>query len=54
METPPLELSTNMWLSEEANYQGQPIGEGDFGSYGHYSTLFSKKSNPQCPIVAVF
>lgn len=27
-----------MWLDEEKNYHGEPIGQGDFGSYGHYST----------------
>jgi uncharacterized protein YkwD len=33
----PLERGTKMWLDEEKNYHGQKIGEGNFGSYGHYS-----------------
>lgn len=37
MKTPPCELGTKMWLDEEKNYHGEPIGQGNFGSYGHYS-----------------
>ncbi|KAJ2992536.1 hypothetical protein NUW58_g2130 [Xylaria curta] len=33
----PLAMSANMWLAEEKNYHGEPIGQGDFGSYGHYT-----------------
>ena len=29
--------ATNMWLGEASNYNGQKIGEGNFGSYGHYT-----------------
>lgn len=28
-----------MWMDEAKNYHGEPIGQGDFGSYGHYSKL---------------
>ncbi|KAI8964540.1 glycoside hydrolase family 128 protein [Daldinia sp. FL1419] len=33
----PLAMSANMWLGEEKNYHNEPIGQGDFGSYGHYT-----------------
>jgi pathogenesis-related protein 1 len=26
------------WVSESANYHGEKIPDGNFGSYGHYST----------------
>lgn len=33
----PLNDGTKAWMAEEKNYHGQKIGEGNFGSYGHYS-----------------
>ncbi|KAI1387875.1 glycoside hydrolase family 128 protein [Hypoxylon trugodes] len=33
----PLAMAANMWLDEEKNYHGEPIGQGNFGSYGHYT-----------------
>ncbi|KAL8996387.1 MAG: hypothetical protein Q9169_004078 [Polycauliona sp. 2 TL-2023] len=32
-----LEQATKGWLNEKKNYHGEKIGEGDFGSYGHYT-----------------
>ncbi|XTI82406.1 carbohydrate-binding module family 50 protein [Cenococcum geophilum] len=29
--------ATQMWLDEEKNYHGEPIGQGNFGSYGHWT-----------------
>ncbi|KAI5863990.1 glycoside hydrolase family 128 protein [Durotheca rogersii] len=40
----PLLLGTKMWLDEEKNYRGQPIGQGDFGSYGHYTQCLWKST----------
>lgn len=33
-----LEDAVRAWLDEEKNYHGEKIGEGDFASFGHYST----------------
>ena len=33
----PATAAANSWIGESANYHGEKIGEGDFGSYGHYS-----------------
>lgn len=30
---------SKMWVDEKKNYSGQKIGEGDFGSYGHYTQV---------------
>ncbi|KAL8667848.1 MAG: hypothetical protein Q9202_000313 [Teloschistes flavicans] len=27
------------WVNEKQNYHGEKIGEGDFGSYGHYTQV---------------
>ncbi|KAL9594971.1 MAG: hypothetical protein Q9219_006727 [cf. Caloplaca sp. 3 TL-2023] len=27
------------WVNEKGNYHGERIGEGDFGSYGHYTQV---------------
>ncbi|KAI2638971.1 glycoside hydrolase family 128 protein [Hypomontagnella submonticulosa] len=40
----PLAMGTNMWLSEEKNYHGEPIGQGNFGSYGHYTQCMWKST----------
>ncbi|KAI0905412.1 glycoside hydrolase family 128 protein [Ustulina deusta] len=40
----PLVMSANMWLAEEKNYHGEPIGQGDFGSYGHYTQCMWKST----------
>ncbi|KAL8924400.1 MAG: hypothetical protein Q9172_002702 [Xanthocarpia lactea] len=32
-----LEAASKGWMDEKKNYHGQKIGEGDFGSYGHYT-----------------
>ncbi|KAI0097262.1 glycoside hydrolase family 128 protein [Nemania sp. FL0031] len=40
----PLLMSANMWLGEEKNYHGEPIGQGDFGSYGHYTQCMWKST----------
>ncbi|KAL9594395.1 MAG: hypothetical protein Q9219_007054 [cf. Caloplaca sp. 3 TL-2023] len=31
--------ASKMWVDERKNYHGQKIGEGDFGSYGHYTQV---------------
>lgn len=28
-----------MWVNEGPNYHGEPIGQGNFGSYGHYTQV---------------
>ncbi|KAI1842274.1 hypothetical protein JX266_011559 [Neoarthrinium moseri] len=33
----PLSVSTNSWLQEEVNYNGEVIPEGNFAAYGHYT-----------------
>ncbi|KAI1649251.1 glycoside hydrolase family 128 protein [Daldinia loculata] len=38
----PLAMSANLWIAEEKNYHGEPIGQGDFGSYGHYTQCMWK------------
>ncbi|TGJ83598.1 hypothetical protein E0Z10_g5161 [Xylaria hypoxylon] len=40
----PLLGSANMWLAEEKNYHGEPIGQGNFGSYGHYTQCMWKST----------
>ncbi|KAI0873424.1 glycoside hydrolase family 128 protein [Hypoxylon argillaceum] len=40
----PLIMAANMWLAEEKNYHGEPIGQGDFGSYGHYTQCMWKST----------
>ncbi|KAI1409883.1 glycoside hydrolase family 128 protein [Hypoxylon sp. FL1857] len=40
----PLVMSANMWLDEEKNYHGEPIGQGNFGSYGHYTQCMWKST----------
>ncbi|KAJ8126221.1 hypothetical protein O1611_g7418 [Lasiodiplodia mahajangana] len=40
----PMAMSANMWLGEEKNYHGEPIGQGDFGSYGHYTQCMWKST----------
>ncbi|KAH6643332.1 CAP domain-containing protein [Truncatella angustata] len=40
----PLIMSANMWLNEEKNYHGEPIGQGNFGSYGHYTQCMWKST----------
>ncbi|OCL03698.1 carbohydrate-binding module family 50 protein [Glonium stellatum] len=32
-----LAKGTQMWLDEEKNYHGEPIGQGDFSGYGHWT-----------------
>ncbi|GAP89376.1 putative glycoside hydrolase family 128 protein [Rosellinia necatrix] len=40
----PFAMSANMWLGEEKNYHGEPIGQGNFGSYGHYTQCMWKST----------
>ncbi|KAI1137498.1 glycoside hydrolase family 128 protein [Hypoxylon sp. FL0543] len=40
----PLAMSAQMWLNEEKNYHGEPIGQGNFGSYGHYTQCMWKST----------
>lgn len=35
----PLSGGAQMWMDEAKNYHGEPIGQGNFGSYGHYSEI---------------
>lgn len=35
----PLSGGAQMWMDEAKNYHGEPIGQGNFGSYGHYSKI---------------
>jgi len=28
-----------MWMNEAKDYHGEPIGQGDFSKYGHYSKI---------------
>jgi hypothetical protein len=34
-----LQEAAQDWVNEKANYQGQTIGTGDLGSYGHYTQV---------------
>ena len=34
--------AVNLWMSEKNNYNGERIGEGNFGSYGHYTQIMWK------------
>ena len=36
-QTNPVPAAAQAWINESANYHGEKIGEGNFGSYGHYS-----------------
>ena len=36
---PPASQGAQAWINEGKNYHGEKIGEGDFGSFGHYSEL---------------
>lgn len=40
----PLKAAVEAWLSESKNYHGEKIGEGNFGSYGHYSEHHSTRN----------
>ncbi|KAI1097599.1 glycoside hydrolase family 128 protein [Jackrogersella minutella] len=40
----PLTMAANLWIGEEKNYHGEPIGQGDFGSYGHYTQCMWKST----------
>ncbi|KAI0154443.1 glycoside hydrolase family 128 protein [Xylariaceae sp. FL1272] len=40
----PLQMAANMWMGEAKNYHGEPIGQGDFGSYGHYTQCMWKST----------
>ncbi|KAI1473174.1 glycoside hydrolase family 128 protein [Daldinia caldariorum] len=40
----PLAMSASLWIAEEKNYHGEPIGQGDFGSYGHYTQCMWKST----------
>ncbi|KAI2610618.1 glycoside hydrolase family 128 protein [Hypoxylon fragiforme] len=40
----PMVMATEMWIGEEKNYHGEPIGQGDFGSYGHYTQCVWKST----------
>ncbi|KAI0514883.1 glycoside hydrolase family 128 protein [Xylaria bambusicola] len=33
----PLLMGANLWVAEEKNYHDEPIGQGNFASYGHYT-----------------
>lgn len=35
----PYQSGAQAWINESKNYHGEKIGEGNFGSYGHYSKL---------------
>jgi hypothetical protein len=37
--TPNLDSAAQDWCAEIANYSGQPIGQGNFESYGHYTQV---------------
>ncbi|KAL8820648.1 MAG: hypothetical protein Q9223_001170 [Gallowayella weberi] len=34
-----LEAASKGWVNEKKNYHGEKIGEGNFGSYGHYTQV---------------
>ncbi|KAI0968219.1 glycoside hydrolase family 128 protein [Xylaria arbuscula] len=40
----PFTMAVNMWLAEEKSYHGEPIGQGDFASYGHYTQCMWKST----------
>ncbi|KAI2464284.1 glycoside hydrolase family 128 protein [Annulohypoxylon bovei var. microspora] len=40
----PLAMGAKMWIDEEKNYHGEPIGQGNFGSYGHYTQCMWKST----------
>ena len=33
-----------LFMAEKKNYHGQPIGQGNFESYGHYTQVVSRRS----------
>lgn len=35
----PLSGGAQMWMNEAKDYHGEPIGQGDFSKYGHYSKI---------------
>lgn len=41
----PLSGGAQMWMNEAKDYHGEPIGQGNFGSYGHYSKIPKIRSN---------
>jgi pathogenesis-related protein 1 len=36
--TSPMTDATKVWVNEKSNYHGEKIPDGNFQSYGHYST----------------
>lgn len=40
-QSDPVSAAAQAWINEVENYHGEAIGEGDFGSYGHYSKPFT-------------
>ena len=36
--------AVNAWVGEKKNYNGQAIGQGNFGSYGHYTQVVWKNT----------
>ncbi|OTB10774.1 hypothetical protein K445DRAFT_46475, partial [Daldinia sp. EC12] len=40
----PLTTSADMWVGEDKNYHDEPIGQGNFGSYGHYTQCMWKST----------
>lgn len=42
----PVAAVAQAWLNEAENYHGEAIGEGDFGSFGHYTqAMWSSTTN---------
>ncbi|KAI1849129.1 hypothetical protein JX265_013143 [Neoarthrinium moseri] len=40
----PLSGGAQMWMNEAKDYHGEPIGQGNFGKYGHYTQCMWKST----------
>ncbi|KAI0121741.1 CAP domain-containing protein [Xylariales sp. AK1849] len=40
----PLTGGAQMWMNEAKDYHGEPIGQGDFSKYGHYTQCMWKST----------
>lgn len=41
------DIAVEAWLKEERNYNGEKIGEGNLGDFGHFSMLMSSPHSAQ-------
>jgi len=40
----PFEAASLSWGAEKSDYRGQPIGQGRFGDYGHYTQMIWRRT----------